>query len=102
MSGAQQNRTGMSGRECLARWLHEWELFCQLETDAAVETGPARRAPPPGAREAAGPEAGQIWLLHLAAAGWIAAFGGFAVVYWPILARPRLAPRRPNGREGAP
>lgn len=38
----------------------------------------------------------QTWLLHLAAAGWIGAFGGFAVFYWPVLARPRLAQRRPN------
>lgn len=38
----------------------------------------------------------QVWLLHLAAAGWILAFGGFAVIYWPILTRPRIAPRRPN------
>ncbi|WP_264773632.1 NnrS family protein [Defluviimonas salinarum] len=44
----------------------------------------------------------QTWLLHLAAAGWVAAFGGFAVIYWPILTRPRLAPHRPNRREGAP
>lgn len=38
----------------------------------------------------------QTWLLHVAAAGWIAAFGGFAVIYWPILTRPRFSARRPN------
>lgn len=35
-------------------------------------------------------------LLELAALGWIAAFGGFAALYWPILTRPRpLSPRPP-------
>jgi uncharacterized protein involved in response to NO len=38
----------------------------------------------------------QTWLLHLAAGAWIAAFAGFAVIYWPILARPKTAPRRPT------
>jgi uncharacterized protein involved in response to NO len=28
-------------------------------------------------------------LLHLSATAWVAAFGGFAVVYWPLLTRPR-------------
>ncbi|WP_415182213.1 NnrS family protein [Phaeovulum sp.] len=37
----------------------------------------------------------QDWLLHLAAGAWIAAFGGFAVIYWPVLARPREAKRQP-------
>lgn len=36
---------------------------------------------------------GESWLLHLAAGAWIAAFGGFAVIYWPILARPKKAAR---------
>ncbi|HUS54696.1 MAG TPA: NnrS family protein [Thermohalobaculum sp.] len=40
------------------------------------------------ARFAAGAFQDQIWLLHLAALAWIAAFGGFAVLYWPILAHP--------------
>lgn len=35
------------------------------------------------------------WLLHLAAGGWIAAFAGFAVIFWPILVRPRKAARQP-------
>lgn len=43
------------------------------------------------ARFAAGALPGQGWLLHLAAGSWIAAFGGFAVIYWPILAHPRIA-----------
>jgi len=30
-------------------------------------------------------------LLQASAAGWVAAFAGFAVVYWPLLARPRSA-----------
>lgn len=41
------------------------------------------------ARFAAGGFPGQIWMLHLAAYAWIAAFGGFAILYWPILARQR-------------
>ena len=30
-------------------------------------------------------------LLHLSATAWVAAFGGFAVVYWPLLTRARAA-----------
>lgn len=41
------------------------------------------------ARFAAGLFPAQGWLLHLAAGGWILAFGGFALIYWPILTRPR-------------
>lgn len=37
-------------------------------------------------------------LLELAALGWIAAFGGFALIYWPVLTRPRLAPKAVSGR----
>lgn len=48
------------------------------------------------ARFAAGGFPEQTWLLHLAAGAWIAAFAGFAVIYWPILARPKTAPRRPT------
>jgi len=33
--------------------------------------------------------------LMLAATGWIIAFAGFSVLYWPILSRPR-----PDGRPG--
>lgn len=48
------------------------------------------------ARLLAGLLPGADWPLHLAAAGWIAAFGGFAVIYWPILVHPRKAARHPN------
>lgn len=47
------------------------------------------------ARFAAGGLPGETWLLHLAGSAWVAAFAGFAVVYWPILTRPKVAPRRP-------
>lgn len=39
---------------------------------------------------------GPNWLLTLAATGWIAGFGLFTIAYWPILTRPRLAPKRPS------
>jgi uncharacterized protein involved in response to NO len=39
-------------------------------------------------------------LLHLSAVLWIIAFGGFAVLYWPVLTRPRVAPRRPQPKPG--
>lgn len=39
-------------------------------------------------------------LMHLSALGWIAAWGGFAVIYWPILTGPRLAPKRPSAAGG--
>ncbi len=35
----------------------------------------------------------EIWLLHLSAFLWIVAFGGFSVLYWPILMRPKQAAR---------
>lgn len=38
----------------------------------------------------------QSWLLYLAATAWIAAFGGFAVIYWPMLAQARKSKRQPN------
>jgi len=34
---------------------------------------------------------GQDWIIHLSATGWILAFTGFAIIYWPILTRPRPA-----------
>ncbi|MDO5614428.1 MAG: NnrS family protein [Paracoccus sp. (in: a-proteobacteria)] len=40
---------------------------------------------------------GQMWMLHAAGTAWIAAFGGFAVLYWPILTGPRIAARQPSG-----
>lgn len=40
-------------------------------------------------------------LLHLAAAAWIAAFGGFAVLFGPLLVQPRQSHGRPDaGNEG--
>ncbi|UPH70317.1 NnrS family protein [Abyssibius alkaniclasticus] len=48
------------------------------------------------ARFAAGGLPEQAWLLHVAAGAWIAAFAGFAVLYWPILTRPKTAQRRPS------
>lgn len=41
------------------------------------------------ARFAAGLAPGAMGLLHLAGGAWIAAFGGFALLYWPILTGPR-------------
>jgi uncharacterized protein involved in response to NO len=37
-------------------------------------------------------------LLDLAGAAWILAFGGFAVLYWPILTRPRAGAKAVSGR----
>ncbi len=48
------------------------------------------------ARLAAGALPEQGWLLHLAAFAWIGAFGGFAVIYWPILVHPRKETRAPS------
>jgi uncharacterized protein involved in response to NO len=36
------------------------------------------------------------WLLHVAACGWILAFGGFVVLFWPVLVHPKLQARRAN------
>jgi len=38
--------------------------------------------------------AGPGWLLNAAGAGWIAAFALFAIVYWPVLTRPRRAGKK--------
>lgn len=54
------------------------------------------------ARVAAGAWPGAIWLLHLAATGWIAAFAGFSVIYWPILTRPREQGPKPSAPPGKP
>lgn len=48
------------------------------------------------ARLAAAALPDQAWLLWLAAAGWIAGFGGFAAIYAPILLLPSPARRRPS------
>ena len=45
------------------------------------------------ARLLAGFTIGQVWLMHLSAALWIVAFGGFSVIYWPILTRPKRTPK---------
>ncbi len=49
-------------------------------------------------RLAAGALPGALWALHLSATAWILAWGGFAVIYWPILTRPKAAAK---GRAGA-
>jgi uncharacterized protein involved in response to NO len=41
------------------------------------------------ARVAAGFLPGSMTLLHLSALAWIAAFGGFVLLFWPILTRPK-------------
>ncbi len=45
------------------------------------------------ARLLAGLAPGEVWLMHLSAMLWIVAFGGFALIYWPILTRPKRAPK---------
>jgi len=45
------------------------------------------------ARLLAGLAFGQVWLMHLSASLWILAFGGFALIYWPILTRPKRTPK---------
>jgi uncharacterized protein involved in response to NO len=52
------------------------------------------------ARVADGIAGAPAGLLHLSAALWILAFGGFAVLYWPVLTRPRAAARRPQPKPG--
>lgn len=46
------------------------------------------------ARLLAGVLPAESWLLYLAAGAWIVAFGGFTMIYWPILARPNKATQR--------
>lgn len=43
---------------------------------------------------------GAVWMLHLSGAAWVATWGGFSVLYWPILTRPKTAAKRPSGRKG--
>lgn len=52
------------------------------------------------ARLLAGALPGEVWALHLSAAAWIAAWGGFSAIYWPILTRPKAAPKRVSGGKG--
>ena len=42
------------------------------------------------ARLLAGFDVARMPMLHLAAAGWVLAYGTFAAVYWPMLTKPRL------------
>jgi len=48
------------------------------------------------ARFVAGALPAAEWPIHLAACAWIAAFAGFSIIYWPVLARPKLEQRRPR------
>lgn len=50
------------------------------------------------ARFIAGFMPGSMGLLHLAALLWVAAFGVFSVLYWPILTGPRLAKKAVSGK----
>ena len=38
---------------------------------------------------------GQTWMLDLSGLAWIGAFGLYAVAYWPVLTRPRVAAKKP-------
>ncbi len=49
------------------------------------------------ARLAAGFLPGSMGLLHLAATAWILAFGGFAVLYWPVLTGPKIDRKAVSG-----
>ncbi len=51
------------------------------------------------ARPAQGPGPQLLWLLDLAARGWIAAFGAFVLIDWPVLTLPRRAPQAYQGRQ---
>jgi uncharacterized protein involved in response to NO len=42
------------------------------------------------ARLAAGFDLARMPMLHVSAAAWVLAYGAFAVVYWPMLTKPRL------------
>ena len=46
-----------------------------------------------GARLLAGIWPGEAWLLHISAVLWIGAFGGFSILYWPLLTRAKHAPK---------
>jgi uncharacterized protein involved in response to NO len=41
------------------------------------------------ARIVAAFEIARMPMLHISAAAWVIAFGGFALVYWPMLTRPK-------------
>jgi len=69
---------GHAGRELTATW-PIMVLYAAVLTAAA-------------ARIMAAFEIARMPMLHISAAAWVIAFGGFAIVYWPMLTRPwRLA-----------
>jgi len=39
----------------------------------------------------------EIWLLYMSAMLWMVAFGGFSILYWPILTRAKRAPKAVSG-----
>lgn len=41
----------------------------------------------------------QMWMLHAAGTAWIAAFAGFAILFWPVLTGPRVSARQPSARK---
>ena len=51
------------------------------------------------ARFASGALPGEMWPLHLAGTAWILAFGGFAVIYAPMLALARPVQKRAMPRK---
>lgn len=48
------------------------------------------------ARVLAGIAGNATWLMHLSGGAWILAFAGYAVIYGPMLARPRVAKKQPT------
>ncbi|WP_296473654.1 NnrS family protein [Roseinatronobacter sp.] len=44
-------------------------------------------------RLAAGIWPGALWPLHVSGMLWVVAFGGFSILYWPILTRAKQAPK---------
>lgn len=66
---------GHAGRELTATW-PIMALYASALTAAA-------------ARIVAAFDIARMPMLHVSAAAWVIAFGGFALVYWPMLTRPR-------------
>ena len=66
---------GHAGRELTATW-PIMVLYAAVLTAAA-------------ARIMAAFEIARMPMLHISAAAWMIAFGGFALVYWPMLTRPK-------------
>lgn len=67
-----------------------WLTACYLALTASVVV-----------RLAAGFVPGTMGLLHLAAVLWIGAFGGFSILFWPVLTGPRLAKKAVSGKARA-